>query len=105
MILGLVLTASASANADCKIVVQLCKPLGIRTPTRFADSDSVANAHPNSCLQRARAYHSYCNSNQEVGAEFYVNNTLTISSYVTATSSNLWTKSAAGHWIYIPGGY
>lgn len=105
MIIGLIFTASAAAQANCRITLKLCKPLGIAGQTAFADAYDGSAVNPNRCLQRAREYHTYCKSKQEVGAEFYVNGVLTISAYVTDTSSNLWTKAANNQWILIPGGY
>lgn len=105
LVAALLLTASAPALADCKIVLSLCKKMGIRSATSFYDGEAAANRDPNRCLQRAREYLAYCNSNQQVGAEFLINGVLTISAYVTPTSGELWTKSAGGHWIRVNSSY
>lgn len=105
MIVAATLAISSAAQAECKITLSLCKPFNINKFTTFADTFEGANLDPNRCLKRAREYLTHCNSKQEVGAEFYVNGVFTISAYVTQTTSNLWTKSAGGLWIHIPGGY
>ncbi len=100
-IASLILTATASAHADCTIVLSMCKPLGINKKTAFADAYDGSHVNPNRCLKRAREYHTYCNSKQEVGAEFYVKGVLTISNYVTDSTSYLWTRAANGQWILV----
>lgn len=97
--------ASVSASADCRIVLKLCKPIGIKSATTFADAYTGSDKSPQRCLERAREYLNYCNSDQQVGAEFYVNGVLTISSYVTRTSSQMFTKTGNGLWVQILGGY
>ena len=100
-----ILLASASASAECYIALSLCKPMGIRSAKTFADSEAAANANPARCLQRAREYLNYCKSNQQVGADFYVNGVYTIGAYVTPSSSSLWTKSKGGQWLQVQSSY
>jgi len=99
MLVAVVMMFSASAFAECYITLSLCKPMGIRKATTFADSYDGSSKHPHRCLLRAREYLNYCKSNQQVGADFYVSGILTIGAYVTPTTSSLWTKSSGGHWI------
>lgn len=106
IIFGMILMATAAANAECKIVLQHgCKPAKMRQGAVFTDGDAAANLDPNRCLQRAREYMNYCAVYQQVGSEFYVNGVLTISSYVTPTTAALFTKSASGLWIQVKKDY
>lgn len=101
----LLITLASSSWADCTIKLSLCRKMGIRSATSFLESDVASQNDPGQCLQRARAYLDYCASNQQVGAEFSINGILTISAYVSPTSSELWTKSAGGHWIRVQSSY
>ena len=100
---ALTLMTSMSAAADCQITLSMCKPMGIRAYTHFMDAYKGSDKDPNRCLARARDYFNYCNSNQEVGADFYVGSVLTVGNYVTGTTSQLWTKTATGLWVRLPG--
>lgn len=103
--LSVLIFAVGPAWAECQIVLSQCRPLGINSATRFADSYQDSAQNPHRCLQRAREYLKNCKTRTEVGAEFSNNGQLMISAYVTPTTSVLWTKATTGGWVQITGGY
>lgn len=105
LLVAFTLCLGSTAFAQCRIVIQQCKALGITSSISFIDNHVTSNEHPNHCLQRSRDYMDICNSSEEVGAEFYVNGVMTIASYVTPNTSYLWTRAANGQWIFIPRKY
>lgn len=105
LIITVLAMGTLSAAAECTIVLSLCKPMGINKATRFADNYNNAGSRPNVCMQRARDYYNYCNSRQEVGAEFTVNGVLTISNYVNPNASAYWTKNQNGTWVQLAPSY
>jgi hypothetical protein len=94
---AVVMMTAFNASAECLISLNLCKPLAIRKPTNFYDSDALANTLPNRCLQRAREYLNWCNTKDSVaGAYFYSKGNYTIGVVVTPTSSALYGASVNG---------
>lgn len=104
-LLALVTCAGQAASAKCLIRLSLCKKMGIHQPTTFFDTLAGVDVNPELCLRRARDYFVTCNSNQEVGAEYYSSGVLTVSAYANSGGVTMWTKNAAGQWIRLSGKY
>lgn len=90
IILAAALILGQIASAECTIRVDACKPMAIKRTTTFQDGEVAANFNPARCLERAREYRAWCNSeNEYVGAIFSINGQVILANYVHSSGKSL----------------